>query len=63
MWFVYHFNEFLGGHRFPQFVKEGAVVDAEGRGDAFLEALPVFAVVAVGPFVDGGHAALHFCSW
>ena len=40
-------------------VEEGAVVDAEGRGDAFGEAVPVFGVVGAGPFVDGGHASLH----
>ena len=59
--FFYHLHELVRGHGFPELVEEGAVVDAEGGGDAFFQALPVFAVVAVGPFVDGGHAALHFC--
>ena len=54
-------DEFFRRHGFPEFVQEGAVVDAEGGGDAFFEALPVFAVVAFGPFEDGGHAALHLC--
>lgn len=56
----YHFHKVVGWHRFPEFVQEGAVVDAKSRGDAFGQAFPVFAVVGIGPFVDGGHAALHF---
>lgn len=55
-----HFHELVGGHGFPELVEEGAVVDAEGGCDAFGEAGPVFGVVGAGPFVDGGHAALHF---
>ena len=54
-----HFDELVRWHFFPDLVEEGAVVDAEGWGDALGEALPVFAVVAVGPFENGGHAALH----
>ena len=57
----YHLDEVVCGHLFPDLVEEGAVVDAEGGGDAFAEALPVFAVVGFGPFEDGGHAALHLC--
>ena len=56
---AYHGDEVIGGHLLPDFVEEGAVVDAQGRGDAFAQAGPVFAVVGFGPFEDGGHAALH----
>lgn len=56
---AYHDDEVLCGHLLPDLVEEGAVVDAEGGGDAFAQAVPVFAVVRVGPLVDGGHAALH----
>ena len=48
-------------HLLPDLVQEGAVVDTEGGCDALLEALPVFGVVGDGPFVAGGHAALHLC--
>lgn len=50
----YHGDEVRGGHGFPEFVEEGAVVDAQGGGDAAGETGPVFGVVAVGPFVEAG---------
>ena len=56
-----HLDELIGRHSLPDLVQEGTVVDAEGRGNAFAEAVPVLAVVAVGPFVGGGHASLHVC--
>jgi hypothetical protein len=54
-----HLDELVGRHGFPELVEEGAVVDAKGGRDAFGKARPVFSVVRAGPFVDGGHAALH----
>lgn len=54
-----HLHELVGGHGFPHLVEEGAVVDAERGRDALGQAGPVFGVVGAGPFVDGGHAALH----
>jgi hypothetical protein len=54
-----HFHELVGGHRLPDLVEEGAVVDAEGGGNALGQTGPVFGVVGAGPFVDCGHAALH----
>ena len=36
-----HGDEVVGGHGFPEFVEEGAVVDADGWGDDFTEAGPV----------------------
>lgn len=56
-----HLDELVGGHGFPELVEEGAVVDAEGGSDALGEAVPVLGVVGAGPFIDGGHAALHLC--
>ena len=58
---TYHLEELLSRHGLPDLVEKGAVVDSESWCDTLLEALPVFAIVAVGPLVDGGHAALHFC--
>nr|POE79761.1 hypothetical protein CFP56_07826 [Quercus suber] len=54
-----HLHKLLGRHRLPDLVEEGAVVDAQRRRDALAQARPVFRVVAVRPFEDGGHAALH----
>lgn len=53
-----HFQVFLCRHGFPEFVEEAAVVDAEGGRDAGRELRPVLGVVAVGPGVEGVHAAL-----
>jgi hypothetical protein len=39
-----HCHEFFSRHGFPQLVEEGAVVDAEGRCDAFSETCPVLFV-------------------
>lgn len=36
-----HAEEFFGGHGFPEFVEEGAVINSEGGGDDLGEAVPV----------------------
>lgn len=56
-----HFNEFFCWHFLPEFVQEGPIVDSKGRSDTFGQSVPIFGIVAVGPFVDCSHAALHFC--
>lgn len=56
-----HFNEFFCWHFLPEFVQEGPIVDSKGGSDTFGQSVPIFGIVAVGPFVDCSHAALHFC--
>ena len=36
-----HLDEFVGGHGFPELVKEGTVVDADGWGDNLAQTVPV----------------------
>ena len=70
VWVRCHGYVFVCGKGFPHFVKEGAIVDAHGWGNACSEAGPVlvyrlvafdgthretnFGVIAFGPFKEGG---------